>query len=50
MEEKVKNLIYEPLKKENIDLIGIIFGEEDNEKTIFITIDSVNGVDTNLCV
>lgn len=50
MEENIKKLITEPLKDENIYLVDVKFSEEDGEKTIFITIDSNNGVDTDLCV
>ena len=50
MEEKVFNAIKAPLNEENIELIGVRFGEEDGEKTLFVTIDSENGVDLDLCV
>ena len=50
MEEKVFNAIKAPLNEENIDLVGVRFGEEDGEKTLFVTIDSENGVDLDLCV
>ena len=50
MEEKVYNAVKEPLEKENIKLLGVHLGEEDGEKTLFVTIDSENGVDVDLCV
>ena len=50
MEEKIINAIKEPLEKENIELVGVHFGEEDGQKTLFVTIDSENGVDIDLCV
>jgi len=50
MEEKIINAIKEPLNENNIDLVGVHFGEEDGQKTLFVTIDSENGVDIDLCV
>ena len=51
MEEKIFDAIKEPLKKENIDLLGVKFGEEDGEKTLFVTVDNPNGaVDIDFCV
>ena len=50
MEEKIINAIKEPLEKNNIKLVGVHFGEEDGQKTLFVTIDSENGVDIDLCV
>jgi len=50
MEEKIINAIKEPLEKENINLVGVHFGEEDGQKTLFVTIDSEKGVDIDLCV
>ena len=50
MEEKVYNAVKEPLEKENIYLLGVHLGEEDGQKTLFVTIDSDNGVDMDLCV
>ncbi len=50
MENKVFDAIKEPLEKENIKLLGVHLGEEDGQKTLFITIDSDNGVDIDLCV
>lgn len=50
MEEKVYNAVKEPLEKENIKLLGVHLGEEDGEKTLFVTIDSEKGVDVDLCV
>lgn len=50
MENKVFDAIKEPLEKENIKLLGVHLGEEDGQKTLFVTIDSENGVDIDLCV
>jgi ribosome maturation factor RimP len=50
MEEKIINAIKEPLESANIELIGVHFGTEDGEKTLFVTINSENGVDVDLCV
>ena len=50
MENRIEEAIREPLKKENIDLVGVHMGEEDGQKTLFVTIDSENGVDIDLCV
>ncbi len=50
MEEKIIEAIKEPLKNENIELVGVHFGEEDGQNTLFVTIDSENGVDIDLCV
>ena len=50
MEEKIYDAIKESLENENIELVGVRFGEEDGEKTLFVTIDSENGVDIDLCV
>ena len=44
MEEKIIAAVKEPLEKENIELVGVHFGEEDGQKTLFVTIDSENGV------
>jgi len=50
VENKIAQAIKEPLEKENIELVGVHFGEEDGQKTLFVTIDSENGVDIDLCV
>ena len=50
MVEKIINAIKEPLESANIKLLGVHFGEEDGQKTLFVTIDSDNGVDIDLCV
>ncbi len=50
METKIADAIREPLENENIKLVGVHFGEEDGQNTLFVTIDSENGVDVNLCV
>lgn len=50
MEQKIIDAIKEPLNNENIELVGVHFGEEDGQNTLFVTIDSENGVDIDLCV
>ena len=50
MEKKVFDAIKDALNEENIELLGVRMGEEDGEKTLFVTIDSENGVDIDLCV
>ncbi len=50
MEKKVSDAIKDALLKENIQLVGVHLGEEDGQKTLFVTIDSENGVDMDLCV
>ena len=50
MEQKIIDAIKEPLNQKNIELVGVHFGEEDGQKTLFVTIDSEKGVDINLCV
>ena len=50
MEEKIKNSIEKELLNIDVKLLEVKFGEEDGNKTLFITIDSDNGVDTDLCV
>ena len=50
MEDKIYNAIKEPLEEENIKLLGVHFGEEDGQNTLFVTIDSEDGVNIELCV
>jgi len=50
VENKIIDAIKEPLEKENIKLVGVHMGMEDGQKTLFVTIDSENGVDIDLCV
>ena len=50
MEKKIEEAIEDSLNEEGIELLSVNFGEEDGSKTLFITIDSKNGVDTDLCV
>lgn len=51
MEEKIFDAIKTPLNDANIILDSVHFGEEDGEKTLFVTIDSNDGpVDMDLCV
>ena len=50
MIDKIKDAITEPLEKENIKLLDVYLGEDEGEKTLFVTIDSESGVDMDLCV
>ena len=50
MEEEIYKAIKKPLEDENIKLLGVHFGEEDGQKTLFVTIDSEDGVNIELCV
>jgi len=50
MESKIKDAIVGALNEQNIELLDVYFGEEDGEKTLFVVIDSENGVDVELCV
>ncbi len=50
MEEKIADAVREPLENEGIHLVGVHFGEEDGQKTLFVTIDKEEGVDVELCV
>jgi len=50
MEKEIFDAIKEPLENENIKLLSVHFGIEDGENTLFVTIDSDNGVDVDLCV
>ncbi|MDD6272758.1 MAG: ribosome maturation factor RimP [Bacilli bacterium] len=50
MEEKIYDAIKNALEEKNIELVGVHFGEEDGEKTLFVTIDKEGGVDIDLCV
>ena len=37
MEEKIINAVKGPLNDENIELVGVHFGEEDGEKTLLLS-------------
>ena len=37
MEEKIYEAVKEPLENENITLVGVHFGKEDGEDTLFVT-------------
>ena len=50
MEDKIAEAVRGPLAEENIELVGVHFGKEDEQDTLFVTIDSENGVDVDLCV
>jgi len=50
MEDIIKEKIKEPLLKEGIRVEEVSYGIEDNEKTLFVKIDSDKNVDTDMCV
>lgn len=50
MEERIFDAVKASLEAENIELVEVRLGEEDGEKTLFVVIDSENGVDLDLCV
>ena len=50
MEERIFDAVKASLEEENIQLVEVRLGEEDGEKTLFVVIDSENGVDLDLCV
>ena len=50
MEKQIFDAIKDSLNDENIELLDVYFGEEDGAKTLFVVIDSENGVDIDLCV
>lgn len=49
MEKEIEQAIKNSLNEEEIELIKVSLGEEDGSKTLFVTINSNNGVDTDLC-
>ncbi|MEG0799056.1 MAG: hypothetical protein RSG51_01320 [Bacilli bacterium] len=49
MENDVKEVITLPLKDIGVEVIDVRDGVEDNEKTLFIVIDSKEGVTISLC-
>ena len=50
MEKELFDNLLMPLKEIGVDLCSVTFGEEDGEKTLFVKIDSKDGVDTDLSV
>lgn len=50
MLEKIHELIKEPLKKENIDVVQVFFEEEEGVKNLVIVIDKKPYVDIDTCV
>ena len=50
MEKELFDNLLLPLKEIGVDLCSVTYGEEDGEKTLFVKIDSKDGVDTDLCV
>ncbi len=50
MENSIKNAIEKSLNENGIILLNVKFGFEEGVKTLFVTIDSEKGVDTDLCI
>ena len=50
MLSKIQELIKEPLKKENIEVLDVHFEEEDGVKNLMIIIDKMPYVDLDTCV
>lgn len=52
MEKEIFDAIKSPLEENDIKLVDVHFGEEDGEKTLFVTIDTndESPVDIDLCV
>ena len=50
MLEKIKNLVEEPLKKENIKLVDVFFEKENGIDNLYIIIDKKPYVDVEVCV
>ena len=50
MEKEIFDAIKDSLNAENIELLDVHFGKEDGEDTLYVVIDSENGVDLDLCV
>lgn len=39
MLEKIKEMLVEPLKKENIDIVDVLYEDEEGVKNLYIIID-----------
>ena len=50
MLEKIREMIENPLKEENIDVVDVFFEEEDGVKNLMIVIDKMPYVDLDTCV
>ena len=50
MEDKIKKLVEEPLKKEKIDVVDVYFEEEYKINNLYIIIDKKPYVDVDTCV
>ncbi len=50
MLNKIRELIEEPLKEENISVVDVFFEEEDGVKNLMIIIDKKPYVDLDTCV
>ena len=50
MLEKIRNLIEEPLKNANIDVLDVYFEDDNGVKNLMIIIDKMPYVDLDTCV
>lgn len=50
MLEKIKEMLVEPLKKENIDIVDVLYEDEEGVKNLYIIIDKKPYVDIDTCV
>jgi len=50
MLEKIRKMIENPLKEENIEIVDVFFEEEDGVKNLMIVIDKMPFVDLDTCV
>ena len=50
MENKIKKLVEEPLKKEKIDVVDVYFEDENGVNNLYILIDKKPYVDIDTCV
>ena len=50
MPEKIKEMLVEPLKKENIDIVDVLYEDEEGVKNLYIIIDKKPYVDIDTCV
>lgn len=48
--DTVKDLILDPLKKEEIDIVNVIYVKEDGNYFLRIIIDTKTGVDLDTCI
>ena len=50
MLEKIKEMLVEPLKKENIDIVDVLYEDEEWVKNLYIIIYKKPYVDIDTCV